>query len=366
MSPNPTPARSVPPGRILKKELKARGWTQVDLARILARPVQTVSEIVQGRKQITPETALGLAQALGTSAEIWLALEAKYRLAEAQKGEQNDHVRRRSALFSVLPLRELFKRGWLSDTEDPEELEAEVKQFLGVDSLESIPNLRFAARRTTTKTPDQRSVLAWIRRVELLAAEQPTEKFSLTQLRDAMSRIVELSCCEEGVTQVPDLLNGLGIRFVIVPHLPNTYMDGAVLAKDGAPVLALTLRYDRLDNFWFTLMHELEHLVQGHQGYRLECLDDNPEPDSEEARADIAAAERLVPQEALIRFVSKVSPYFSRASIEAFAASIERHPSVVLGRLHHDGHVPQGHLRRTIPKVRRFLEPWIDSPKNVI
>ena len=366
MNANPAPARAVPPGRIVKKELEARGWSQVDLARILGRPEQAVSEIVQGRKQITPDTALGLAEAFGTSAEMWLAMEARYRLGEARKGAQDDQVRRRSTLFSAVPVRELVKRGWIADAEDTEQLEEEVKRFLGVRSLESVSPLRIAARRTATKAPDERAVLAWQRRVQQLAARQRVAKFDRERLTEGIERLLDLCEREDLVPHVSGLLGELGLRFVIVPHLPNTYMDGAVLAADGDPVVALTLRYDRLDNFWFTLMHELEHLVRGHRGSWLEYLDDVPDPKSEEAVADEGAAERLVPSAELQEFVSRVSPYFSKLSIENFAASIGRHPSIVLGRLQHDGHVSPGHLRRTIPPVRRLLEPWIDAPAAVV
>jgi addiction module HigA family antidote len=74
------PARVLPPGRILSKELEARGWTPKDLAEMMGRPHQTISGIIKGNKQITPETAVELAEAFGTSAEFWANLEAKYWL----------------------------------------------------------------------------------------------------------------------------------------------------------------------------------------------------------------------------------------------------------------------------------------------
>jgi addiction module HigA family antidote len=74
------PAREITPGRILTRELEARGWTQKDLAGIMGRPTQAINKIVKGTKQITPETALELAEAFGTSAELWTNLEAQYRL----------------------------------------------------------------------------------------------------------------------------------------------------------------------------------------------------------------------------------------------------------------------------------------------
>lgn len=83
------PARVSPPGRILSRELEARGWTQKDLAKIIGRPHQTINGIIKGNKQITPETAIELAEALGTSAKLWTNLETKYRLHVAQK-DAND------------------------------------------------------------------------------------------------------------------------------------------------------------------------------------------------------------------------------------------------------------------------------------
>jgi addiction module HigA family antidote len=85
MSQKLTPSRVPTPGKILSRELEARGWTQKDLAEIIGTPVQTINEIIWGTKQITSETARELSQALGTSAEFWINLEAQYRLHLARK-----------------------------------------------------------------------------------------------------------------------------------------------------------------------------------------------------------------------------------------------------------------------------------------
>lgn len=73
---NLRPAQPVSPGEILSAELEARGWTQKDIAEITGRPHQAINEIVKGSKQITPDTAIELSQALGTSSEFWLNLES--------------------------------------------------------------------------------------------------------------------------------------------------------------------------------------------------------------------------------------------------------------------------------------------------
>lgn len=93
-STNPRPVQTTPTGTILRRELSARGWTQRDLAEVMGRPAQAVSEIVQGTKRITAETALELAAALGTSAEVWLRLDASHWLRVAEERPEMAAVRR--------------------------------------------------------------------------------------------------------------------------------------------------------------------------------------------------------------------------------------------------------------------------------
>src|ERR1700732_1298357 len=107
--PNRTPAEVFAPGEFIRDELDARGWTQGDLAQIMGRPLQFVNELVAGKKQITPETALGRAQALGDDdALYWMILDNVYRLAQTKPAD--DAVGRRAKLYSRFPVRELAKR----------------------------------------------------------------------------------------------------------------------------------------------------------------------------------------------------------------------------------------------------------------
>lgn len=357
-----TPARNVPPGAIIREEIGARGWTQEDLARIMGRPVQAISEIISAKKQITPETALGLAGAFGTSAEMWLNMEARYRLLLAQERGVDDAVQRRSRIYSLVPVKELVRRGWIEESDDVDEMEARVEGFLGVASLDELPPVKIAARRTAMREPDPRAVLAWTRRVEQLTSAQQVAAFDRSSLEGGVRGLLGLTEGDDGPARVAGILGDLGIHFILVPHLPGTYFDGAVLPADGNPVLALTLRHDRLDSFWFTLMHEMAHLVLGHEGGRLEELDGDACGDAEEMEADVLATGWLVPDEPLEEFVTRVKPYFSRQAIWSFARSIGRHPAIVVGRLQYDGHVSRAHLSSAIPRVRRRLEPWIDVP----
>lgn len=361
----PSPARAVAPGVIVRRELDERGWTQDDLAKIMGRPVQAISEIVSGKKQITPETALGLAAAFGTSAEMWLELEAAFRLRLARQSGATGDVERRGHIYGMVPVKELVRRGWIADSDDVDELESQIQTFLKAEILDEMPPLRLAARRTVSRDPDPRGVLAWTRRVEQLAAAQKVGAYDSVRLSEVVDGLLELTSLEDGPLEVGAVLRGAGVCFVVVPHLPRTYFDGALIWVDGNPVVALTLRHDRLDSFWFTLMHEVAHLASGHEGNRLEDLDGDAGGDPEEAEADRKAAEWLVPGKPIADLVAAVSPYFSRQAIWSFAESIGRHPAIVVGRLQHDGHVSQAHLRGSIPGVRRMLEPFTDVAEPV-
>jgi HTH-type transcriptional regulator/antitoxin HigA len=128
-------ARVPTPGKILNRESEARGWTQKGLAEIINRPVQTINEIIRGNKQITSETAIELSQALGTSPDFWTNLEAKYRLHLASKNNKEQDIARKSYLYTIAPISELIKRGWIQSTNSIDELEKQVCNFFGISSV---------------------------------------------------------------------------------------------------------------------------------------------------------------------------------------------------------------------------------------
>ncbi len=360
------PARPVPPGRILKQELEARGWSQKDLAAILGRPEQMVSEIINGSKQITPDTSLELAQALGSSAEFWLNLESNYRLQMAQRKGVDDGIAKRSQLYAALPLRAMARRRWLVLRESPDELEQEVTSLLGVP-VGSNAMLPARMRSSTAREPLTYAQLAWLRRAEMLAAEQKTGPWSPEHLESLVAQLLTLAQRAEDVAQVQAVLAHWGVRCVLLRPLEKTYLDGAAFWLDQRPVVALTMRYDRIDSFWFTLLHEVAHLAEGETVAfvdQLENSDGNAgatELDNHEITANRLAADWLVPPAAFQQFVTATQPYFSKAGIEAFAAGQGRHPGIVLGRLQRESLVPWKNLRSLLVKVSPYLRDTISD-----
>jgi len=357
------PARRMPPGRTIRRELEARGWTQKDLAMIMGRPEQAISEIINAEKQITPQTAIELSKAFGTSAEFWINLEANYQLWLAAREEEPKPIERNARLYSLAPVSELKRLTWLPDTDDIDELERAYLDLMAIRSLDRTPSPVVSLRKSGVKDADSRHQVIWIKRVEHLVRDQRVGRFAATSLKKAMPRLLQYSEKAEDAVEVPGFLMALGIRFALVPHLSKTYLDGAVFRLDGNPVVALTLRYDRVDCFWFTLTHELAHLVAGHQGAFLETIYDRQGPvGREEAGADKLARDWLVDPEKYNSFVERTRPSYSGRKIREFAGSIGRHPAIVLGRLQFDKEVGWKSLRSLLEKVKPVLRDFYDKP----
>lgn len=161
------------PGEIIRDEVDARGWVQQDLANIMGRPLQAINEIINAKKEITTETAIELGAAFGTSADLWMNLEKDYRLwlekQEAEK-EETEKIRRRSRIYSLLPVRKVQKRGWIKRTKDIDQLEEEVCKFFNIENISTKPSLCVSNfRLSIERGAEEMSVRAWVRRVEQIA-----------------------------------------------------------------------------------------------------------------------------------------------------------------------------------------------------
>lgn len=363
------PFRPIKPGEILQEELDERGWTQTDLAEILDRPIQAINEIITGKKAITPETALAFAQAFGNSPEYWLNLESAYRL-DLLHNEMNNggEIARRARMYTIAPVKELIKRKWI-DVDDPDDLnklEHELCRFFEIPSLDAEPSMPFAARKTKHAEPHTPSQIAWAYRVKHIAEKLRVSNFSQQGIEVLSQRLPKLSRNEEKTRNLPKILGDVGVRFVIVEPLPNTQIDGATLWLDGkSPVIAVSLRYDRVDCFWFTLMHEIAHIVLGH-ARDVAWLDKSlvgkdAEPavskSGPEQKADRTAGDWLLPRRQLEDFINQKRPYFSRSSVLAFANQVGIHPAIVVGRLQHRGEIPWSNLRNLLGRIRPLLSP---------
>jgi HTH-type transcriptional regulator/antitoxin HigA len=334
------------PGQLIQSLLDSRGWTQRILAIVLAIDETGLNKIVAGKRAVDAELALGLSQVFGVAAEEILDLQKEYELAMARLLARPDpRMAMRASLFGELPVPEMIRRRWLPgvvDIRDVEQVEAGLCHFFGVQSVEEIQILPHAAKKTNifaNVTPPQ---LAWLYRVKQLAEDMMVAKFSEKSLLDAVQKLETLRVSADAARKVSRIMMESGIRFVIVETLPSTKIDGVCFwLNNSSPVIGMSLRFDRIDNFWFVLRHEIEHVLRGH-GRTAAMLDTDLETDrssqsasisEEELVADTAAADFCVPQESLEKFITKKAPYFAERDILGFARTLGIHPGLIAGQL---------------------------------
>lgn len=351
------------PGAIIRQEMEARNWTQKDLAFILGRQQSEISGLLAGKKSLTPELALGLAATFGNEPEYWLNLEMAYSLSKVTFDE--DEVTRRLRLYGKYPVREMMKRGWIEPTDSLEVMEKRLCEFLGVESLDEAPHLNHATRKPVSYAETTPAQDAWIARVRQLAPYASAFKFTDRLCNEALEKLRLLMKDPEEIRRVPRILSEAGIRFALVEAIPSTRIDGVCTWLDRhSPVIGISLRLDRIDGFWFTLLHEMHH-VKHHAGQENPILDVNLVGEDARFINDKAEMERLadefaatfaVPKSDLDNFIARVRPLYSKQRVKAFASTKQVHPGIIVGQLQHRGEIPYSQQREMLVKVRHVLQ----------
>lgn len=305
-----------------------------------------LSKVVAGKRAIDAELALQFATVFDVPAEHFLELQQRNDLATARRVTRpNPALSTRAQLYGSLPIAEMIKRGWLdaTDVRDVPAVEASLAKFFEVDSVAEIPVLLpHAAKKTNVAgdvTPPQH---AWLYRVKHIASEMLVPRYAPATLRAAVEKMRELRVAAEATQKVPRLLSESGVRFLIVETLSGAKIDGVTFwLNDFAPVIALSCRFDRVDNFWFVLRHEIEHVLRRH-GKGAAILDSELEGEragagatvaEEEREANTAAAEFCVSQRSLDQFIARKAPFFAERDLLGFSRTLGVHPGLVAGQI---------------------------------
>lgn len=349
------------PGDILRHMIEDKGWTQDELALITGRSRQAINEILSRRTGITPEMAVTLATVFGNSASDWMKWDAAFRLANVE--DNTEDVRQKVRLYELAPIRDMQKRAWIKDTKDPAELEKALKAFFGIESLEEEPLFPMAMRRRSTLAALNAAERAWCFRARQMASALRTvARFIPESLDNAQERLRELAAYPTEARHIPKILAEHGIRFVVVEPLPDAKIDGAAFwLDDESPVIAVSVRYDRIDAFWFTVMHEFMHI----KNRDALSVDNNLFPtedqspvlleDESERRANEQAAASLIPAPEIDSFIRRVSPLYSKNRIVQFAHRLKIHPGIIVGQLQHRGELGYGSNREMLAKIRSVV-----------
>lgn len=356
------------PGEFIRDELEARGWAQRDLAYILGVKEQAINPIMSGKRGISPDMAQSLSKAFGISAEYFMNLQKAYELSTARAADPA--IERRANLQSVFPIREMIKRNWFEDTQDASLLETQVMRFFQTNSLDQVPCLEHNAKKGGDYSETTALQWAWLFRVKQIAEEIVAPPYSEKKLRASLTEMERFLVDPEEIRNVPRILSDAGVRFVVVETLPKANIDGVCFWLDvKSPVIGMTCRHDRIDNFWFVLRHELEHLLnKDGQKEKLTSarvdVDLDPEAQDlpeEEMRANLSASQFCADQDALGSFLIRKYPYMAERDTLGLARRLQRHPGLIVGQLQYKMAIQYkvnkySWLAKHKVKIRHFLK----------
>ncbi len=346
------------PGFYIKEEMEARGWNQRDLAFILGCPEQSLNTIMTGKRGISPDMAQALGETFDVPAKFFANLQQAYELARANRPDPGVKIRARLAQY---PVREMIKRQWIENS-DATMLESQLVRFLEVKDSEHIPYMAHAAKKSKYEdrniSPPQ---IAWLFRVRQIAKSISVPRYSDDRLREALVDLEDLLNAPEEARHVPRIMHECGVRYVIVERLPNSKIDGVCFWFGKSPVIGMSLIRDKIDNFWFVLRHEIEHVLRGH-GREAEMIDEgiedakNDDLPEEERIANEAAAQFCVPQAKLESFLRRKHPLYYEKDVLALSRVLNRHSGLIVGQMQRrlDDYA---YLTRHLAKIRRFVLP---------
>lgn len=352
------------PGTFISEELEARGWAKGDLAYVLGVEPADLSRILNGKVGISPKMAHALGDAFNIPAEFFANLQKLYDLGQAEKADAG--VKTRAAWAAHFPVREMLSRGWIEESE-PSLLELQMLRFFDKPRVQDVPFIgsgsidAHAARRSSYEAMTEIQFV-WLHRVKRIAEQMKYPEYSEVRLQEAMPSIRAHMNDVDDLHLIPEILRSCGVRVVFVEAFPGSKIDGVCVWIDDQPVIGLSLRLDKFDNFCFTLRHECEHVLQGHGkdvGFMPvdEFDGDRSTVAVEEQIADLAAQEFLIPRATLKSFIDRKAPYISERDVLAFSARMQIHPAVVVGQIQH-ALDKWNWLKKHLKKVRNKLITW--------
>lgn len=339
------------PIEIIEFRMSEQGLRQKDLVPLLGSRSR-VSEVLAGKRPLTVQMIRALSSGLGIPADALIGKEPDI----SRDKDERDHG---DIDWKRFPYREMERRGWFSAAKiSGKNSEEMLRSFLHqiVPSRQASMMFRRKFRGDKLDEKAYYSTLAWTARVLMRAKDVEgvmprfdPARISTNTLRD----LARLSWFNNGPRLAVEFLAKCGIVVIVEPRLPNAVIDGAaMLSESGTPVIGLTLRIDRTDYFWFTLMHEVvhvwKHLTTADEAFvdRIERISSSEKSEQKENEANRIARDAFIRRAVWERSSARLAP--TNQSIQELADSLHIHPAIVAGRIQFES----GHYEN----FREFLE----------
>ncbi len=371
------------PGEYIQFFLDKLGWTQSTLAEITGISLRTINQIANNSAAISAENALLLAKAFSTDAAFWVKISAEYQiLRQKEKLVSKEELAGLKAQFhKYMPVSDLVKKGWIG--KNTSSLEGIKETYRYMFNSETLPEdfyeaqQGFCARRNRE---DEEFTKYYCKTWEIFARRYACEiqglpEYKRSSLVDIAENLNEFTLLDNGEISVIEKLNSAGVGFFVLPHLQKTYLDGASfiesINEQKNPFIVYTARYDRNDNFWFAIAHEIAHvllhLYDGETGVKkmfFDDLEESGERNPIETQADNYASSYL--KKDRVMELSRVGSYMTKARLQAISREAGVCEAVALGMLQHEKKIPWRNFADMKQKVLwKIPEKYIFGMENM-
>lgn len=343
---------ATPPGATIKEQLHDRGLKQKEFALRMGMSEKHISKLINGDVQLTHDVAFRLEMVLGISANFWNKLEVIYR-EKLIKVKAENEMNADKEFARKLPYNAMSKNGWVPETKDSFEKVINLRKFFEVTSLQFITDRKLtniACRKLSETEKSNLALLAWAQRAKIEARSISTSLIDLKTLKNLLPEILKMVTIDPS-DFCPLLINRLancGVALVFLPHIGGSFLHGATFYDGKKIVVGLTVRGKDADKFWFSLFHELGHILLGH----INKIDGTSKEDENDA--DKFAEDVLIPKEEFSEFILKKN--FSKESICLFAQKKSLLPGIVVGRLQKEGYIKYNRYNELKSKYNLFVE----------
>lgn len=340
------------PGDHIFESISEKDWSQEQLAYVLNISPKYVSEIINHKKPLTTELIIKFATVFNQDPSLLMEMDSNYRLRIAMDKQlirEQEDLQRKTTIVNLLPYHEFIKKGWVDKASSAFEMEQKLSKFYGVMNFSEVeqkiqafqkkPSASLRQSEKLKKTAKENSVIAWLVTAKFLAKKNNLQNsYDEIKAKKILDNISSYTTDETQIDLFISHLNDAGIQFITLPHFQKTYLDGAAILNGNNRLIVYSARHDRLDNFWFTMAHELVHVIK-HLNSENDYIADNLEDDFmkediNEIEANKIASEKLLINDIVSFFENpKHKETYLEQKVLECSRELKIHKSVVVGML---------------------------------
>lgn len=362
------PARNLGPGYFIREQMEYRNWSQEDLSEVMSITPKHLNKILQDKQAITLDMAKILGEVFETSPQYWLNLDANYRLwLETEKSEKEIQAEIKSKIYERMPIRDMIHKNWIPDFANFNELLSIVLAFWGVKKLDfeawDQKTLPLLARKSESLNQYKAAyTYTWYHKALQTTNQYRVGKYNKDLLTELYSQLHLYTIQENGYNLFLKKLNEAGVIFFVLPHLQKTYLDGASFYANKNPAIVYTARYKRIDNFWFTIAHEIAHILNHLNTPETFFIDNFKEVEINELEDEANSLASMHLKYAEIQaFLKTKLNYLTQQAILDCSETLEVHPAIIIGKLAHDKTISYANQNLFNENVLDKLDPYFRS-----